>query len=385
MSPSIQQWSGLKLERLGATGGLGVITLQNPKALNALNLEMVQGLAATLKAWAKDPSVRAVALAGEGDRAFCAGGDVKRVVQESAQGNIRYALDFFEAEYFTDYAIHTFPKPTIVFGHGIVMGGGLGLLAGAKHRVLTPETQMAMPEISIGLYPEVGATYFLSRLPGRLGLFLGMTATRWNARDALDLGLGDVVVKRESITEILKDLARSPLDSESIERCLGSYKTAGRDDGPNSAGALAPGLLSARHEEVEAVCQGDTLFDVARNLRKAADRQSDGGTSEWLRDAAKTFVDGCPTSAGIIWETWNRGRTLSLADCFRLEMILSVQCCLHPNFLEGVRARLIDKDLKPRWQPATLEAVSPGWVAAHFAPPWGDKAHPLSGLENWAH
>ena len=194
----------------GADGArIGIATLDAPKALNALNLPMIEVLGEQLHSWASDPGVVCVLLRGNGAKAFCAGGDVRALAQAclARPGSVpALAATFFAAEYHLDYRLHTYPKPLLCWGHGHVLGGGMGLLQGANVRIVTPSSRLAMPEISIGLYPDVGASWFLARLPGKLGLFLGLTGAPINARDALDLGLADRFFGEEQQEALLEEL-----------------------------------------------------------------------------------------------------------------------------------------------------------------------------------
>ncbi|MES2745310.1 MAG: enoyl-CoA hydratase/isomerase family protein, partial [Bdellovibrionota bacterium] len=200
------------LPTLDGKAAIGRITLNSPKTLNALNLEIILLVQEILHRFERDPRIAAVFIDGSGDKAFCAGGDVKSIRQrildmrERGQSPVPLARVFFENEYKMDYAIHRYPKPVIVWGDGIIMGGGIGIAAGASHRIVTETTTLAMPEITIGLYPDVGASYFLPRMPGRVGLFLGMTAGRMKAADALYVNLADHFVPRANKQKLLQSL-----------------------------------------------------------------------------------------------------------------------------------------------------------------------------------
>jgi len=353
----------------------GRATLNAPAVLNALSLAMIDLLAPQLAAWAEDPQVVGVVLDGAGDRAFCAGGDVVRVcraIQAAGPGEVAPAAsDFFEREYRLDYRIHTYPKPILCWGHGIVMGGGIGLMAGASHRVATPRTRLAMPEIGIGLFPDVGGSWLLPRLPGRSGLFLALTGAPLNAADARFAGLADFVLPHESLAGVL--------DSLSAERWQGDQDADGARLSQVLAGFathdLPPSNLLAQLDRIDAVIGGDdALEEIAPRLSALAD-----DADPWLAQAGATFANGSPTSAALSFELQRRARHLSLADVFRLEYQAAVGCSVHHDFAEGVRALLIDKDKNPRWQPATLGEVTRDLIAAHLAPRF-DGPHPLSDL-----
>lgn len=351
----------------------GHATLSAPASLNALSLAMIDTLAPQLDSWLADPGVAGIVLDGEGDKAFCAGGDVLalyRSMRETEPGETpRDAAAFFEREYRLDHRIHTAAKPIVCWGHGIVMGGGLGLMAGASHRVATPATRIAMPEISIGLYPDVGGSWFLPRMPGRSGLFLALTGAPLNAADAGFAGLADAIVPHEAKAAFLQEIANAhwhgqrEADDAHVTRLLNAHAT---------------GLLDSplrRHADlIDTAMAGDDIGTIAERLRALA-----GDQDPWLATAGRTFSRGSPTSAALSWALWHRAQTLSLADVFRLEYQASLGCCVHADFVEGVRALLIDKDRKPRWQPATLDDVTAAYVEAHFIPRHTGP-HPLADL-----
>jgi len=349
---------------------LGVAMLNSERSLNSLSLDMIALLAPALQAWAADPRVVAVLLHGAGEKALCAGGDIRRIytgVKENGYDD-PYALEFFTQEYRLNYAIHRFPKPLIVWGGGIVMGGGIGLMAGASHRVATENSRLAMPEIGIGLYPDVGGSYFLSRLPGRLGLFLGLSGCQLNGADALYTGFANHVAAASRRQDVIAALAALPWSADAGEHAAQVTALLAAETAP----ALPQGALEQHHDAIETRCGGDDLTTVYAALTAPAE-------DPWLNKAGQTLAKGSPSSAALIWRQWQDGARQSLAEVFRQELIVSVQCARHPDFHEGVRALLIDKDNSPRWQPATLAGVSPAWVAEHYQAPWSG-AHPLADL-----
>jgi enoyl-CoA hydratase/carnithine racemase len=365
-----------------AGGGfrLGIATLNAEKSLNALTLEMIRLLDAQLKQWLADEAIACVVLLGAGSKAFCAGGDV-RSLRESmlADANSRTptssAQTFFGEEYRLDHLIHTYAKPILVWGSGIVMGGGLGLLAGASHRVVTETSRIAMPEVTIGLYPDVGGSWFLQRMPGRTGLFLALTGAPLNGHDALVVGLADHFVGSTDFHAVLESLSRvmwtskSPANHAALSAELRKFAAHAKD-------VLPASNVSAHAAAIEDLTGAATLQEVVRRI---ASYQGEEG---WLKKAAATMAAGCPTSIALAWELRQRAKHLSLAQVFQLELIVSVQCAMHPNFPEGVRALLVDKDNKPRWTPASLEALTSAWIAEHFVAPWGNAPHPLADLSD---
>lgn len=343
---------------------IGWLTLDNPQALNALNLSMVDALRQQLAHWAERADVVCVVMIGEG-RAFCAGGDVRRMRQGILEGD-DYCERFFAAEYRLDYAIHTYPKPLLVWGHGVVMGGGLGLMVGASHRVVTPSSRMAMPEVNIGLYPDVGASYFLNRLPKGLGLFMGITACEWNGADAINLGFADY---------LLQDGARALLEGQLAKTAWSNSPNTNRLKLTQALQALAAAEQQTqlvRHSDMLAQTCAAPLREVLLRLPALPIREA------WFESALTTLCKGCPVSIRLIDEQLRRAKDMSLADIFRQEWIMSVQCTRHPDFPEGVRAQLVDKDKHPKWSFATADAVPESLVQAHFQIP--TRLHPLADL-----
>lgn len=367
-------------EERPARGGLriGIATLNAEKSLNALTLPMIRRLDPQLQQWAADAGIACVLLRGAGEKAFCAGGDV-RLLRDAAlefKGQARnpVAQAFFSEEYRLDYRIHRYPKPLLVWGSGIVMGGGLGLMAGGSHRVVTETSRIAMPEITIGLFPDVGGSYFLSRMPNQLGLFLGLTGAALNGADALAVGLADHCVQSADRETVLAALTAADWRGESTHDRALLTQTLGRFAARAEA-AQPESNVTKHRDSIEALAAGDTLSAVFAQITGYA------GDDVWLRKAANALRAGSPTSAGLVWALQQRAKSMGLADVFRLELIVALQCVAHPDLAEGVRALLIDKDNQPRWTPATFAALTPQWIEEHFAAPWPDGAvHPLTDL-----
>jgi enoyl-CoA hydratase/carnithine racemase len=355
----------------------GRATLNVPASLNSLSLAMIDRLAPQLDAWAADPNVAGVWLDAAGDKAFCAGGDVVALckrIREHHQAHPgeapQEATDFFGREYRLDHRIHTYPKPFVCWGHGIVMGGGIGLMAGASHRVATPKTRWAMPEIHIGLYPDVGGSWFLSRMPGRTGLFVALSGVSLNAADACFAGLADFVLAHEDKAAVLAAITAASwqgdkaLDAAALSRLLQ----------PRVVAETAPSLLRTHFDRIDNVIGHDSLTDAAERLSALA-----SDADPWLAGAGRGFAAGSPTSAALSWMLQQGVRHMSLAEVFRHELQASVGCCAHPDFAEGVRALLIDKDKQPRWQPATLAEVGTDLLQDHMRARF-DGEHPLADL-----
>lgn len=364
------------LLRTASGHAFGRATLNAPASLNALSLAMVDRLDPQLAAWAADPAIAGVVLDAAGDKAFCAGGDVVslyRSIRAAAPGEVPVeAAAFFEREYRLDHRIHTYPKPLLCWGHGIVMGGGIGLMAGASHRVATPKTQLAMPEIGIGLFPDVGGSWFLPRMAGGAGRFLALTGAALNAADARFAGLADAVLPHERFGALLESIAAARWQGER------------RADGAQLAGLLARFELPAAElsasnlrthfDRIAALVRHERLEELAAPLAALA-----GDADPWLSRAGAAFVKGSPTSAALALEMQARARHASLAEVFRLEYQAAVGCCVHHDFAEGVRALLVDKDKAPRWQPASLAELTRAHVDAHLAPRFQGR-HPLADL-----
>ncbi|WP_231583383.1 enoyl-CoA hydratase/isomerase family protein [Luteimonas sp. FCS-9] len=369
-------------ETRAAAGGrrVGIATLNRPKTLNGLSLEMARLLDAQLVAWAQDDTIALVVLQGAGEKAFCAGGDLhalhESMVAYRAAGaddvcDNRYAAEFFEVEYRLDHRIHTYAKPVLVWGHGIVMGGGIGLMAGGSHRVVTERSKLAFPEITVGLFPDVGGSWLLARVPDRAGLFLALTGALLGPGDAIHAQLADVHLAeadREAVFDALaaEDWTRDDRDNHARLGALLQRFVAPVEVGP----------LQLHAQTVAALCAHERLEDIVEAIASL-----EAGDDAWLAAAQKTLAAGSPGSARLGFELQARAADLSLADTFRLEYITALHCAAHGDFAEGIRALLIDKDRTPKWEPATLAATTPAWAQAFFAEPqWPGGTHPLADL-----
>ena len=363
-------------EELPALHGyrVAIASLDAPGSLNALSLPMILALLDRLQEWADDPAIACVLLRGNGAKAFCAGGDVVQLAKRclTEPGQIPdLARRFFAAEYRLDHRLHSYPKPLLCWAHGHVLGGGMGLLQGANIRIVTEDSRLAMPEINIGLYPDVGASHFLGRLPGKLGLFMGLTASPMNGRDALDLGLGDRFLLSTQQAALIDGLVQlnwqhqPTLQLHSLLKALESQALPRRPEAQ----------WLPRRERIDALLDQASLPLAWQAL---AGLQEDADTL--LAKAARTMVGGCPLTAHLLWEQLRRGRSQSLAQILRMEYDMSLNCCRHPEFAEGVRARLIDKDHAPNWHWPKVAAVPDEVVQAHFRSPSPGTEHPLAEL-----
>ena len=357
---------------------IGIATLNAPKTLNGLSLEMTRLLDAQLRAWADDAAVVCVVLRGAGDKAFCAGGDLHslynsmREYRQSGATDVtanRYAAQFFEEEYRLDYAIHAYPKPVLCWGHGIVMGGGIGLMSGASHRVVTERSKLAMPEITVGLFPDVGGSWLMRRVPRGAGLFLALTGAPLDASDAIYAGLADVKLEHAQYDAVVEALAAHAWRGDAaVDRANLTEFLQGL------AQPLEPGPLQVHAELIEHLVSAGTLERVVGAI--------DALSSEdpWLQNARTTLAAGSPGSARLSWALQRDDGTRTLADTFRTEYVVALHVAAHGDFAEGIRALLIDKDRQPHWQPAALAQADAAWAAPFFQSPWAAAAHPLADL-----
>jgi len=340
---------------------VGIITLNSEKTLNSLSLEMIEELKAVLEDWKTSDEVACIFLQGAGEKALCAGGDVRKlhdaIIAQRAIDDTKVpqdCFDFFSKEYEVDYAIHTYPKPVIVWGHGIVMGGGIGLMVGASHRIVTEKSKLAMPEITIGLYPDVGGTWFLNKMPSAYGVYLGLTGARLDGADCKFLGLADYYIESSSKETILNSLQQADWNGT-------SHKTVSNILENISKEVIIPQSQAALHESFIRQFEG---VDSLENFRKVLVSYND--KDEWINNGVKSFEAGSPSSAHIIFRQLKQGKDLSLEEVFQSELNLSCQCCIHPDFAEGVRALLVDKDMSPKWHPATWEDITEEWIDSYF-------------------
>ena len=365
-------------QELEAASGkkVAIATLNAEKSLNALSLPMVQALMPQLLTWQQDDTIAMVMLQGAGEKAFCAGGDIRDLyfAMKEHPGEYTHQVEtFFAQEYQLDYLIHTYDKPILLWGQGIVMGGGLGLMAGASHRVVTESSRIAMPEITIGLYPDVGGTWFLNRMPGKSGLFLGLTGASINAADAKYIGLADHFVSEANKAQVMDSLLQvswgdtQALNHQKLADVLREFERV-------SATAMPKGNVQPHQSMIDGLCEGESIVEIAANILGYE------GDDKWLNRAKGSLAHGSPTTAHIVFQQLQQGQSLSLEQCFQMELSVSVRCGQSGEFAEGVRALLIEKDNQPKWAYSDIQSVPESVVQEVFTPLWSEDAHPLKDL-----
>jgi enoyl-CoA hydratase len=345
---------GVAFER---QGGIAIATLDRPKALNALTLEMIRALDPQLALWAGDDEVKAVVIRGAGGRAFCAGGDVRAIWEDgkalkAGNGDGALTRDFFREEYVLNRRIHTLAKPWIALIDGITMGGGVGLSVPGSHRIVTDKTLFAMPETGIGLFPDVGGSWYLPRCPGEVGTFLALTGTRLQGADALYAGLATHYVPSERVDELVSALSGADWSGDAhavVEAILASVT---QDPGTPP--------LTAHRDAIDRCFRFDSVEEIFAALEVEG--------TVWAADTLKNLRRMSPTSLKVTLRQMRTGRTLSFDDAMTMEYRMSQAFIQGEDFYEGIRALLVDKDKSPRWQPDTLDAVSPDLIEKFFAP-----------------
>lgn len=348
---------------------IGLVTLNAEKSLNALSQWMIDLLLRQLSAWRDDDVIVAIVMQGSGDRAFCAGGDVRAIRQAVIEGHPEVPEHFFATEYRLDYLLHTFPKPVICWGNGIVMGGGIGLMVSAHFRVVTDNSMLAMPEISIGLYPDVAGSWFLGRLPTGIGLFMALTGCRLNAADAIYVGLANRFIDHAFHDNVLESLQQADWHNHTahavVYHVLQNYRE-------KSAGWLPYSKVREHRDLIAELMDQPSLTNVMSALENL---ETD---DDWLLAARKTALHGSPLSAAIAYRQLHNTRHMSLNEAFQSELALSVNTVFHGDFCEGVRSLLVDKDRKPQWKYQTVQQVDEQVLNQLFSLPWPE--NPLHDL-----
>ena len=348
----------------------GVITLDRPKALNSRSLDMVRALTAILRAWEMDAGIDAVVLTSSSEKALCAGGDIRffhEMGQAGPTGGRALLEDFFTEEYALNHLIHFYPKPYIALMDGVVMGGGMGIAQGGPAcglRIVTERSKVAMPEVNIGLFPDVGGSHFLSQAPGQLGQYLGLTGLTIGAADAIYVGLADLFVPGEKMGELMALVEATP--GAQLPAAIRAFAAP-------FAGTAGASELQAQRAVIDAHFGAASVAAVMASLAR--------DENAFAQKALKAMRQRSPLMMCVTRELLQRGASLDVADCLRMERSLVRRNFEHGEVLEGVRALVIDKDNAPKWNPATLEEVTPAMVARFFEPVWPEYAHPLRHLD----
>jgi enoyl-CoA hydratase len=341
------------LERRGSAG---IITLNRPKALNALTLTMVRAMRQALDGWATDPAVTRVVVKGAGERAFCAGGDIRVLHDLGKAGRHDEALTFWREEYELNILIKRYPKPYVALVDGIVMGGGVGVSINGSHVVAGERFTFAMPEVGIGFFPDVGGTYFLPRIPGQIGTYFALTGERMKQGDALSTGLATHVMASARFAEVLDSLC----GRETVDQTLEAFADV----------SLLPASVTGRRAAIDRCFRFDTVEEIVAAL------DAEGASDPWCAAQAATIRSKSPTSLKIALAQVRAGARMDFEEAMQTEFRIVSRICRGHDFYEGVRAVIIDKDNAPRWQPDSLDAVTPAMVAAYFAPLAGNELVP---------
>jgi enoyl-CoA hydratase/carnithine racemase len=321
-------------------GRVGRILLNRPRVLNTLTLDMVRTMTGALRQFRDDPHVHAVVVEGAGDRAFCAGGDIRALRDGQLSGDRTGVEEFFREEYALNLLISAYPKPYIALIDGICMGGGIGVSVHGPYRVATEHAMFAMPETAIGFFPDIGGTFFLPRLPGRLGIYLGLTGLRTTGADSVHAGFATHFVSR----------ARLPALSAALAE-IGAAALA-RFAEPLPPFSLEPNLAAIDH-----CCSPISIAEIAARL---------GAAGAWAEEAVKAFHHVSPTALAFTLEAFRRGADMTLKDALDAELRLTRTTMAWPDFAEGVRAMVVDKDRDPKWSPRRVEDIDPSVIAGMF-------------------
>ena len=352
-----------KEHRKADSSVLAEIQLNNPKKLNVLNLEMIQAMNKKVREWGKREDISVLFIHSAGERAFCAGGDVVQVcsaIEENKKQGESLSLSvrsFFQTEYETDYRIHCFKKPVVVWGSGIVMGGGMGLLMAASHPILTETSLLAMPEIHIGFFPDVGASYFLNKIRNNIGWYLALTACRLNAVEARYLNISSWIWKNKEKQSFLNFLLGTSFNGrEDLDGKLRSFYEPCLPEQENGIRQFEVEIIKAL-ESKDLLQLSEYLFCCETNNKK------------WEQNR-KNFFKASPTSLAVVFEQWNRSKNeKNLETLLKMELGIALHMAESHDFPEGVRALLIEKTGKPKWKPARIEDVNPPDIQKYFTPP----------------
>ena len=368
---------------------IGVMTLNSAKTMNAVDLDMVNLIDEVLARWQADDGIVAMVMCGAGEKAFSAGGDIRQIynsMQAKGDEHLNYADAFFHGEYSKNYRVHRFGKPLIAWGHGFVMGGGMGLFIGASHRVGTETLKLAWPEIRIGLFPDVAGSYYLSRLPFPLGHWMALTGSQMNAVDCKQAGLVNYCLPNAEMGGLIEQLRDQPwqenkaMNNQYVRELLTRLEQQSEASFPESNlahnQALIEPLFASMLQQhfISLADNKSALVDIAAKINAV---ESDNA---WFNQGRKNFNEGCPATAHLIMRQLQLGKDMTLKEVVQWELILALQSVRHPDFLEGIRAMVVDKDFQPHWQHGSVEGVPEEWIEAMLTPLWASGEHPFEQL-----
>lgn len=377
---------------------IGVMTLNSAKTMNAVDLEMVNLIDDVIARWQGDDDVVAMVMRGAGDKAFCAGGDIRQLydsMKATGEDHLQYADSFFTGEYGKNYRVHRFGKPLIAWGNGFVMGGGLGLYIGANHKVGTQTLKLAWPEIRIGLFPDVAGSYYLSRLEFPVGHWMALTGSQMNAADCKHAGLINYCLDNNDFNVMIEQLLSQPwqtnkaMNNQYVRELLTAMEDDTKIEFPES------NLLENKDQinEIFSVIQKpeeDELayIDVVSSNKKSLGKiavsmgktQKDSANSSWLNQGIDNFMSGCPATAHLIMQQLQKGKNMTLKEVVQWELVMALQSVRHPDFSEGIRAMVVDKDFQPKWQHDDVSGVPNEWVEEMMKPLWEGNNHPFKDL-----
>lgn len=351
--------------------GVGWITLNRPRVLNSLDLEMVTLIEENLKQWAYNTDVAMVCVLGAGEKGLCAGGDIRDLYDHQHSNVVEHASSFFTTEYLMDFAFRNFSKPVLVYMDGVVMGGGVGLSVGASHRIVTEKTKWAMPEMNIGFFPDVGSSYFLNRLPGHIGRYLALTSTVIAAEDVLYLGLADYYLEREGWESL-----KQALSEKNWTACNNAVSDLNGLIARFAKTTYEHSPLQAKKRKIDEHFSYDSVEEIIHSLGKSSQE-----TDDWEDKTRKNLLSKSPTSLKVALKQQQEGKYLAYAECLRMELNMALNFMNHADFYEGVRSMLVDKDKSPKWLPASLEEVPESSVSSFFHYQWPAEKHPLIDME----
>ncbi len=351
-------------------GGVGFIKLNRPEKHNALSYQMIELLYEQLKAWKNDDNVAIVVMEGEGEKALCSGGDVVHLYERKDSNVEEYAFGFFHTEYCMNMLIFTYPKPILSYMNGYVMGGGVGICVGTSHRIVTEKTKWAMPEMNIGLYPDVGGSYFMNKMPGHIGRYLALTSKAIKPVDVLYIGAADYYIESSWWKEMRQAIVDKTWSVGSAAKDLNTL-ISGYSKKPSITSAIAK-----LEEKINHHFGFDTMEEIVESLQVSAQKGD-----EWADDVVKTILSKSPTSLKVTLKQLIEGKKRSMKECFKMELDMSMNFMKNHDFFEGVRSVLVDKDRNAKWDPQTLEDVQAEFVDSFFSYPWEGGKNPLDDFE----